>query len=599
MHTKPRVMRGVVALAICLLAPTAHALAGPVPAGVQAGRPTLAAARAPLVHKAAAGCGVSVPVIGGLAGGVCEVAGEAVGVVGGLAGEAVGAVGGSILNVLAQWMIGAATSITGFVSKEMTQTTTPQLTSGWYEAQFAPMADLGAALGLLVTLVAFASAAIRRSPQALAGTIAGIARAGIGTGLVVALTVIGLGVADQVSTAVLSGSPHAFWETASHAWGTGGFGGFGSSALATLIALIEVFAAVFVWLELIVRDAAIYLAVLFFPVALAAAIWPALDKWPGRLGRLLMLFVILKPVALIVLCFAGNAAASGLSFSGGVPGSVGTILAATVIFALAAFAPWTLMYLLAADAESSYMASGFRSGAGAAVADENQPSVRNAGGLRDLGGGATGPAVGSQGGGGASGGGGNSGGGGGGGSPFTPGSPSGGGGSSGGALSDPGGLTVPAGGEAVGAGAVGAAAGVGVAGIAVAGASNFQASEGSQSLEGGQQAGGRDGGEGASPGAFSAVPDGPPEQSAGRPVVPGGAPDDAQVARPGSAGALEPSPGESEAPPSGVPAGGQVTQPLARSPRRTPGRHLAVVSGHEPPAKAPGGKAGNGGGAGG
>ena len=48
-----------------------------------------------------------------------------------------------------------------------------------------------------------------------------------------------------------------------------------------LIALVEVFAAVFVWLELIVRGAAIYIAVLFFPVVLAASIWPALARGPG------------------------------------------------------------------------------------------------------------------------------------------------------------------------------------------------------------------------------------------------------------------------------------------------------------------------------
>ena len=183
-------------------------------------------------------------------------------------------------------MIGAATAITTFVSREMQPTTTPALQSAWYEAQFAPMADLGAALGLLVTMIAFASAAIRRSPEALAATLAGIARAGLGTGLVVALTVIGLGIADQVSSAVVSGSPHAFWATVAHAWGASGFGGFGSSALAMLIALVEVFAAIFVWLELIVRNAAIYIAVLFFPVALAASIWPAargLDRapWPA------------------------------------------------------------------------------------------------------------------------------------------------------------------------------------------------------------------------------------------------------------------------------------------------------------------------------
>ena len=69
------------------------------------------------------------------------------------------------------------------------------------------MADLGAALGLLVALIALSSAAIRRSPQALAATLAGIARAGLGTGLIVALTATGLSLADQVSAAVVSGSP--------------------------------------------------------------------------------------------------------------------------------------------------------------------------------------------------------------------------------------------------------------------------------------------------------------------------------------------------------------------------------------------------------
>ena len=150
-----------------------------------------------------------------------------------------------------------------------------------------------------------------------------------------------------------------------------------------LIALIEVFAAIFVWLELIVRAAAIYVAVLFFPASLAAAIWPALAAWPARLGRLLLLFVILKPVALIVLSLAGNAAAAGLSLQTGLPGSVGDILAATVIYALAAFAPWALMYLLAADAESAYAAAGARAAGAAAVLASDRPSLRSVGGLRD------------------------------------------------------------------------------------------------------------------------------------------------------------------------------------------------------------------------
>ncbi len=451
------------ALAFLLLVGGARAQAALAAAGRQAGRPAQAAKHTS-EHQPGA-CELGGPVIGSvinkLTNGVCGAAEVAAGVAGGLAGEAAGAVGSELLNTLARWVIGAATQITTFVAAAMRETTTPQLQAAWYEAQFASMADLGAALGLLVALVALGSAAVRRSPQALAGVLAGIAHAGVGTGVVLALTTIGLGVSDQISSAVLAGSPHAFWQTVTHAWGTSRFGGFESSALAMLIALIELFAAVFVWLELIVRGAAIYVAVLFFPVVLAASIWPALSSWTGRLGRLLLLFVVLKPVALIVLSLAGNAASAGLSFGAGIPASVGTILAATVIFALAAFAPWALMYLLAADAESAYAAAGLRSAAGTAVSDRHGSSVRNAGGVRDLAEGEDSTPSGDGGAGGAPdfGGGGAPGGG------LSPNGGPPGGGSPGG--DDPGstgggGLdgTLPVGGESIGGGSIGAAAGL-------------------------------------------------------------------------------------------------------------------------------------------
>lgn len=315
------------ALSVSLLAvavPCASAAALPAPAGVQAGRPVQAAATARHTNTGLPCGGIGLPVIGELVSsivsGQCEggsVVGEAAGAVGGLVGEAAGTAVNSVLDSVSEWMIAATTEVTGFVASEMTHTTTPQLTSAWFAAQFGPMADLGAALGLLVALLALASAAVRRSPDALAGTLSGIFRAGLGTGLLVALTAIGLAVADEISNTVLVSSPHTFWATVAHSWGAHGFGGFGSSALAMLIAMVEVFASLFVWFELIVRNAAIYLAVLFFPVVLAAAIWPALGSWPGRLGRLLLLFVILKPVAIIVLAFAGNAAAAGFSFGAG------------------------------------------------------------------------------------------------------------------------------------------------------------------------------------------------------------------------------------------------------------------------------------------
>lgn len=438
---------------VSLIAP-ARASALPPASGLHAGSVARVAALAPRLTSSAP-CGVELPVVGSVVGAVtgapCAAVKDAAGAVAGLAGEAVSAVGNSILDQLSSWMIGAATQITILVSRAITATSTPALESSWFEAQFEPMADLGAALALLVAMVAFASAAVGRRPEALAATLQGIVRAGIGTGLVVALTAIGLSLADQVSQALVRSSPHSFWSAVAHAWGAHGFGGFGSSALAMLIALVEVFAAICVWLELIVRAGAIYVAVLLFPVALAAAIWPALGAWPGRLGRLLLLLVILKPVALVVLSLAGGAAAGGLSLAGGVPASVGTILAATVIFALAAFVPWALMYLLAADAESAYALAGVRSAAGTALTSRQGRWLRNAGGLAGAGGdgraGAGGPRGPRGGGSGPGSPGGNDG--------PSGGRPPGGGGAGGGAEDG----TLALGGAVTGAGSVGAAAG--------------------------------------------------------------------------------------------------------------------------------------------
>ncbi len=561
-------------------APLAHA--APAPAGAQAGRATHAAKSAAGHQHGGSLCGlVELPVIGKVASELaCEAASEAPGAVGGLLGEAAGAAGSGIMNALAEWMIGAATQVTGFVSKEMQETTTPQLESSWYEAQFQPMADLGAALGLLVAMIALASAAIRRSPEALAATLVGIARAGIGTGLVIPLTVIGLGIADQISSAVITSSPHTFWATVTHAWGTHGFGGFGSSALATLIAAIEVFAAVFVWLELIVRNAAIYVAVLFFAATLAAAIWPALSAWPGRLGRMLMLFVILKPVALIVLSLAGNAAAAGLSFGSGVSGPVGTILAAIVIFALAAFAPWALMYLLAADAESAYMAAGMRAAAGAAVTDSDGRSVRSGGGLRNLSGQNGGSAMGGRPPGGGSPGGGRSadGGPGGGGLPPAGGPVAGGDGAAGATDNGAGDGALAVGGETTGAGSIAVAAGAAAHAPAAGGQDSQSTAAPARSPQSSPPIGSAQEGDS---GTTAARGDGNASlQAAAR------AP--AETPSPDASGSAEP---EHPAQPGGAPrvsgpSGGsvprqspEVARPLPRSSRRRPPRRSPALSG--------------------
>jgi hypothetical protein len=297
-----------------------------------------------------------------------------------LAGAAAAA---ATFDLAAHWIIGAASKITGAIVAVITHSSSPQLTAGWFKQAFEPLAALGAVLALLVTLIAFTSAAVRRNPAALAATISGVVRAGLGTGLLIALTTVALQISDAISSDVIRSSHETFWSQVGGAWGSSGFGGFGSSALAMLMAVIQIVAGVIVWLELAVRNAAICIAVLFFPVALAASIWPALGGWSTRLGRLLFLFVILKPVTVIVLAFAGDAALAGLSLNGTLGSSAGTIIAAITIFALAALAPWALMLIVGADAESAAMGAGFRAAAGHAMSDGARMPGRLGGRLRN------------------------------------------------------------------------------------------------------------------------------------------------------------------------------------------------------------------------
>ncbi len=488
---------------------------------------------------------------------------------------AVGAVAAAAtFDLAAHWMIGAAEKITGAIVSMITHSTSPQLTAAWFQRSFAPMAALGAALALLVTLIALTSAAVRRDPGALAGTLAGILRAGLGTGLLIALTELALQLTDAISADVIRSSDQAFWTQVGHAWGASGFGGFGSSALAMLMAIIQMIAGVIVWLELAVRNAAIYLAVLFFPVALAASIWPALAGWTSRLGRLLFLFVILKPVTLIVLAFAGNAALAGLSLNGNLASSAGTIIAAVTIFALAAMAPWALMLIVAADSESAAVGAGVRAAAGHARSDgaaalgrvggKLRGGASSAGGALGAAGGAIRGAAGNRGGGGgASGSGGSRGGGGGGtgpsGSSGKPtASPGGGSGQSSG-----GGSTQPQRGQgaraARGAGAAAMAAPVGAVALAAGLAPPATGAHRAGSASGETPSGGTRGSSGAATGS----PSRKQSRSAGA-CRPAGA---AKTAAPPAASPAAPAPSTATKPPAAPPAG---SAPRSRPRKRPP-----------------------------
>lgn len=360
-------------------------------------------------------CQVGVPGVDSVANAVCDTAGDLKDTVAGApgkiaaaaAGQAAEAVSGSVFDQLTKWMTEAASWLTGQIAKAIDKTTTPELDAGWYRERFASMAALGLGLALLVAVIALGSAAIRRDPEALGATFIGMFRAGLGTGLVLALTVLALGVADGLTNAVaqdaVGKNASKFWSSAGAAAtklgdapsdaaeqaapdspGAKSVAGAAANvapqtaqikrapaAIVFLLALGQVVVGLAVWIELLLRSAAIYVAVLFMPAALAASIWPSLRSWQSRLGRGLFVLIAMKPVVVTVLALAGSAAAAALA--GEANNGLGVILAALVMLALAAFAPWALLNLVSIDHEGHWSARGGIDGArGAGLAGPQQ-----------------------------------------------------------------------------------------------------------------------------------------------------------------------------------------------------------------------------------
>jgi hypothetical protein len=111
----------------------------------------------------------------------------------------------------------------------------------------------------------------------------------------------------------------------------------GAPALVTLlISCLLILGALALWLELLVRAAAVYVAVFFLPLTLACYVWPATVSIAKRSVEILVALILSKFVIVAVLTLGLSAVSHPSADSG---------LAGAVILLLAAFAPFVLLRL--------------------------------------------------------------------------------------------------------------------------------------------------------------------------------------------------------------------------------------------------------------
>jgi hypothetical protein len=247
------------------------------------------------------------------------------------------------LTAVGVWVVvGAKTAVTE-TAKLIDHTTSPQLQTTWFSSTYWRMAGIAAVL-TLPFLFAAAVQAVMRSDLAL------LARAALGylplavlaVSVAAPLTMLLLATSDQMS-AIVSSAAGGNAARALDEIG-GGIGVLstvdGSPFLAFLLGLLLAGGAFALWLELLVREAAVYVVVLMLPLTFAAFVWPARRVWAVRAVELLIALILAKFAIVAVLTLA--AAGLGHKLLSGPT----AMLSGLALVTLAAFAPWALLRLL-------------------------------------------------------------------------------------------------------------------------------------------------------------------------------------------------------------------------------------------------------------
>jgi type IV secretion system protein TrbL len=375
-------------------------LAGLLAALIVVAQPSPTPARAnPLCDVGSAPAGVVTEGVGAITGGIigggnpvgdaCNaVSGEVTGAVTAPITDALKGVGNGIFEQITTWVADGASWLIQQVVKGIEETTTPQLTTKGFLAQYGRMAEIAALMGLAMLLLAVLEGLAQGNAGLLARVVLiNLPLAFIATSVAYAVVQLLLvatdGMCHAIATASHDNSEHFFkaaitglgeagGEAGKEVGGAGGTepaGAVAGQAAGTvgvplfvtfLAAIIGAFAAFLVWLELLMRDAAIYVVALFMPMALAASIWP---RWMGALrrsGELLVVVIGSKFVIVSIISLAAGLVAESGS-------NVEHILAASALMLLACFAPFVLLKLVPFAEGAMGAAYGRRSAAGGAV----------------------------------------------------------------------------------------------------------------------------------------------------------------------------------------------------------------------------------------
>jgi hypothetical protein len=263
------------------------------------------------------------------------------GAAGTIASTATTAIG---LAAIGAWVVGGAQGVLHDTAAALGATTSPQLRSTWFSSTYWRMAAIAAVLTLPFLFAAAVQALIRSDLGLLVRAAFGyLPLAMLAIAIVAPLTMLLLAASDQMCTWISSAAGNASADFLTRAGVAAvGLSAFdGSPFLAFLIGLFMIAAAFALWVELLLREAAVYVIVLMLPLAFAALVWPTRRIWAVRAIEVLVALILSKFAIVAVLSLGGAAIDAGSRHGG-----VTELMAGAVLILLAAFSPWALLRLV-------------------------------------------------------------------------------------------------------------------------------------------------------------------------------------------------------------------------------------------------------------
>jgi len=248
----------------------------------------------------------------------------------------------AFFRTLERWMAAGTTWVLGETWRALSATTEPVLTGTAFDSEYHAMVLIGAGVLLPLLGLAVIQAVAHQDVSGLLRTaVVRLPMAVVLSGVVIEIVSLGLTATDRASASLLAtgGAPAAsvflHLEAALVLMGDSDAAAFGGLLLVAVVAVVSFV----LWVELAVRSAAVAVAALFLPLALAGLVWPATSHWARRLGETLASLVLMKLVMAAVLALAAGALVAD-------SGGVASVVEGLSLLGLTAFSPYALFRLV-------------------------------------------------------------------------------------------------------------------------------------------------------------------------------------------------------------------------------------------------------------